>query len=64
MFKIQQIFYCSGCKRTIKLVSTEVIAQLHCSDKQTSSSTCTTAEGKRRTARSGPWFDCYTECKR
>lgn len=36
-------------------------AQAHCSDPETSSSTCTKATGKRRTARMGPWFDGYTE---
>lgn len=36
-------------------------AQGHCRDKQTSSSTCTTAEGLERTAQFGPWFDGYEE---
>lgn len=36
-------------------------AQAHCQDRQTSSSTCTTAEGLERTELYGPWFDGYTE---
>lgn len=36
-------------------------AQRHCSDPGTSSSTCTTVEGRARTATFGPWFDGYEE---
>jgi hypothetical protein len=36
-------------------------AQAHCRNPQTSSSTCTTAEGKRRTVLKGPWFEGYEE---
>ncbi len=36
-------------------------AQAHCQDPETSSSTCTKAEGKRRTKLRGPWFDGYSE---
>jgi hypothetical protein len=36
-------------------------AQAHCRNPQTSSTTCTTAEGKRRTALMGPWFEGYEE---
>lgn len=35
-------------------------AQAHCSDPETSSSTCTSEEGMAR-ARFGPWFDSYEE---
>ena len=35
--------------------------QAHCNDPETSSRTCTRAEGKRRTAQRGPWFDGYEE---
>lgn len=34
-------------------------AQAHCGDPETSSSTCTSATGKARTRRMGPWFDGY-----
>ena len=39
-------------------VSMEV-AQKHCHDIETSSSTCTKASAKRRTRRVGAWFDGF-----
>ena len=36
-------------------------AQAHCNDPETSSSTCTNAEGLERTKKHGPWFDGYEE---
>jgi hypothetical protein len=36
-------------------------AQAHCSDPETSSSTCTNKTGKARTRRVGPWFDGYEQ---
>lgn len=36
-------------------------AQAHCKDPETSSSTCTSAEGKARTRAFGPWFDGYEQ---
>lgn len=36
-------------------------AQAHCHDPETSSRTCTTAAGIRRTAEHGEWFDGWTE---
>lgn len=36
-------------------------AQAHCNDPETSSRTCTSEEGKRRTEALGPWFDGYRE---
>ena len=33
----------------------------HCLDPETSSKTCTTAEGLARTAQYGAWFDGYEE---
>lgn len=35
-------------------------AQAHCSDPETSSRTCTNAEGKRRTRALGAWFESYS----
>lgn len=46
-------------RRTIIDRCTLKEAQRHCGDPQTSSSTCTTSDGKRRTRRMGPWFDGY-----
>lgn len=48
-----------GRRRTIIDRCTEAEAQAHCSDPESSSSTCTTAAGKRITRRNGPWFDGY-----
>jgi hypothetical protein len=36
-------------------------AQAHCEDPETSSGSCTSAEGKERTAQYGAWFDGYRE---
>ena len=36
-------------------------AREHCSDPETSSSTCTNEEGLMRTQTYGPWFDGYEE---
>ncbi len=56
---VYRFFLLSGCRRWIMRGVPLSIAKLHCSSAQTSSATCTTAEGNRRTARSGPWFDAY-----
>lgn len=47
--------------RTIARGLTLEEAQAHCSNPESSSSTCTNAAGKRRTRRLGPWFDAYDE---
>jgi hypothetical protein len=49
--------------RTIRRGLTLEEAQAHCSDPETSSSTCTNAVGKRRTKSLGRWFDAYEEAK-
>jgi len=46
-----------GYRRTILDRLTLAEAQAHCNDPETSSSTCTSAAGKARTRRLGPWFD-------
>lgn len=51
--------YFRGGQRVIKRGLTLEEAQAHCQNPETSSSTCTKAEGKRRTARMGAWFDGY-----
>lgn len=50
----------SGYKKVIKTGLTRAEAMAHCSDPETSSSTCTSVEGERRTRQSGPWFDGFT----
>ena len=57
-------FFESGRRRRIKTGIPLSLAQAHCRDPETSSSTCTQAEGKRRTRRSGRWFDGYEQCRR
>lgn len=51
--------YFKGGKRTIVSGLTLEEAQEHCSDKETSSRTCTSSAGLARTRRKGPWFDGY-----
>ena len=61
-YKIQRLFFeDSSARRTIKSGLTLEQAQAHCQDSETSSSTCTNSEGKRRTRERGQWFDSYTE---
>jgi hypothetical protein len=61
-YKVQRLYFRDArMKRTIKTGLTLEQAQAHCSDPETSSSTCTKAANRRRTAERGPWFDSYTE---
>lgn len=62
-YRIIRFFRNSNRKMIVKRGLTLEVAQLHCNDSETSSSTCTKAAGKRRTRRYGPWFDGYTEVK-
>ena len=59
-YTITRLFRDSPNRTIVKRGLTLEQAQAHCSDPETSSSTCTSAEGKRRTKRSGPWFDSYS----
>jgi len=59
--KIVRMYRDSYEKRTIKTGLTLEEAQAHCRDPETSSSTCTSYAGRKRTERKGPWFDGYTE---
>ena len=60
MYKIIRMYF-KGGKRVIDRGLTLEEAQAHCRDPETSSSTCTSATGKRRTKTKGPWFDGYEE---
>ena len=47
--------------RTVRSGLTLAEAQEHCGDPETSSRTCTEAQGVRRTRERGQWFDGYEE---
>lgn len=59
-YKIVRFFRNSGRRRIVRTGQSLAMAQAHCQDPQTSSSTCTNAQGKARTRKYGPWFDGYT----
>ncbi len=64
MYKIVRMYQRDESRqfnRTIKSGLTLDEAQAHCSDPQTSSSTCTRSDRRAITAARGPWFDGYTE---
>lgn len=54
-------FYSNGYKRIIRTNLTKDEAMEHCKDPETNSKTCTSRQGKRRTASKGAWFDGWTE---
>ena len=59
-YTITRLFRDSPRRTVVKKGLTLEQAQAHCSDPETSSSTCTSAEGTRRMERFGPWFDSYS----
>ena len=61
-YKIIRFFF-NGGKRVIKRGLTLEQAQAHCTDPETSSSTCKLPSNVRRTKQRGPWFDGYDEAK-
>ena len=69
MYKIIRFYYGNGYSswsnsRIIKRGLTLEQAQTHCQDKETSSSTCTLYEGRKRTQTLGKWFDGYDRCRK
>ena len=61
-YKIVRMYQEAGVpSRVIKRGLSLEEAQEHCRDPETSSSTCTSAEGKLLTKMKGPWFDGYEE---
>jgi hypothetical protein len=54
-------FHANGYKRIIRVNLTKEEAIEHYKDPETSSKTCTSRQGKRRTASKGPWFEGWTE---
>lgn len=61
MYKIVRMYRDHDKKTTIKTGLTLEEAQAHCHDPETSSSTATSAEARKRTEQFGPWFDGYEE---
>lgn len=59
-YRIVRHYFRDSSSRVIKRGLTLHQAQAHCQDPETSSSTATKPEGKRRTQLHGPWFDGYT----
>ena len=61
-YKIVTMFFDrSRRSRVIKRGLTLEEAQAHCSDPETSSSTCTSSAKKSYTKKVGPWFDGYED---
>lgn len=58
-YKVVRVF-ASHRKYTIHRGLTLEEAKAHCSDPETSSSTCTKPSGKRRTREHGAWFGSYS----
>lgn len=62
MYRIRRFYENAGVRsRLIMTGLTLEEAQAHCSDPETSSATCTSAVGKRRTREIGPWLDGYSD---
>ncbi len=61
MYKIVRIYQYRNGHRTMKKGLTYEEAIEHCSDPETSSSTCKGYANRKRTERIGAWFDAFTE---
>ena len=64
MYRIIRFYESANIRR--RIIDTGLTleqAKAHCSDPETSSSTCTKAAGKTRTKRLGRWFDGYEESR-
>lgn len=59
IYRVVRMYKNGSPARTIRDRLTLAEAQAHCSDPETSSSTCTGKVGRDRTRRLGPWFDGY-----
>lgn len=60
-YKVQLIYQHSARKRTIYTRLSLEEAQRICGNPETSSRTCTSSAGRRRTKLRGPWFYGFTE---
>jgi hypothetical protein len=63
MYRIVRHYFRSYKHRIIRRGLSLEEAQRHCSDPETSSSTCQKSENVRRGLRYGPWFDGYEEAR-
>ena len=62
MYKIVRMYQRDNIpSRTVKSGLTLEEAQAHCHDPETSSKTCMTYAGRKRTEQRGDWFDGYEE---
>ena len=64
MYAIKRLYFKDSSRRYNRVIKSGLTleeAQTHCSDPETSSSTCTRADRRRITAQRGPWFDSYQE---
>lgn len=62
-YQIYRFFQNHG-KRKVQVVPTLALAQEHCRDPESSSTTCKGTTGRRRTRARGPWFDGYEQIRR
>jgi hypothetical protein len=61
-YKIERMYFDRARRtRVIERGLTLAEAQAHCSNPETSSSTCTTSAKRAYTKRVGQWFDGYTK---
>ena len=61
-YKILRFYQASDTpSETVTTGLTFAEAQRHCDDPETSSDTCTSEEGKKRTSEEGTWFEGYTK---
>jgi hypothetical protein len=60
-YRIMRVFQGDYPRERLRGGLTLAEAHAHCTDPETSSGTCTSAEGKLLTQRRGPWFDAYYE---
>ena len=63
LYKVVRHFQKTGRKMRVMRCVSLATAQAHCASPEASSTTCLSAEGRKRTTRFGPWFDGYIELR-
>jgi len=56
-------FFLNGYREVIKTDLSHDEAVLHCTDRETSSTTCISSESKERTKKYGSWFEGWQKQK-